>query len=563
MLLDANNANYAGYTHPAYYNTSLHQVLDSSSGSKVGDWILTASSSGSNSGDSNSSADSKILYNTSTHETITPDQVVEGGTEWMLLDANNSSYANYTHPAYYNTSVHQVLDSSSGSKVGDWILTTGSAGSNSGDSDSSADSKILYNTSTHETITPHEIAGGGTEWMLLDANDSKYSSYTHPAYYNTTVHQVLDSANESKVGDWILTTSSSESNSGEGHDNNSSLVLYNVDTREVITPTEVASGSTKWLLLSPEKYPEKYTHPAYYNLTFHAVVENVEGDIEQGWTLRDSSLIDQNSSNLDLYKVLYNTSSHQIITRDQIESGVTDWMVLASGFIGNDGSTYAFPAYYNKQSHGVLDNTQGDVENDWILIQLEYEVTVSFSDGGNVYGTGTYKRGENANLVAKPSTGFIFEGWSGAITNTEKSIELNVLSDLDINASFSKDTRDDDSDGLTNYDELVIYGTDSLLADSDQDGISDYEELDNDMNPLSSDKEMVEKIAQILGSKAYGTSPYTNGWFFLETRGWLYTNTSIYPYFYDNLTKGWMYFRAGGDFPRYYHYDTKKWITFD
>ena len=95
------------------------------------------------------------------------------------------------------------------------------------------------------------------------------------------MHQVLDSANGSKVGDWILTTSSSESNSGEGRDNNSSLVLYNVDTREVITPTEVASGSTKWLLLSPEKYPEKYTHPAYYNLTFHAVVENVEGDIEQ------------------------------------------------------------------------------------------------------------------------------------------------------------------------------------------------------------------------------------------------------------------------------------------
>ena len=209
----------------------------------------------------------------------------------------------------------------------------------------------------------------------------KYSSYTHPAYYNTTVHQVLDSANESKVGDWILTTSSSESNSGEGHDNNSSLVLYNVDTREVITPTEVASGSTKWLLLVRRNIQKKYTHPAYYNLTFHAVVENVEGDIEQGWTLRDSSLIDQNSSNLDLYKVLYNTSSHQIITRDQIESGVTDWMVLASGFIGNDGSTYAFPAYYNKQSHGVLDNTQGDVENDWILIQLEYEVTVSFSDG--------------------------------------------------------------------------------------------------------------------------------------------------------------------------------------
>ena len=281
-----------------------------------------------------------LLYNTSTDETISMDQITGGGTEWMLLDANNSSYANYTHPAYYNTTVHQVLDSASGSQVGDWILTTSLSGSNSSDSGSSADSKILYNTSTQETITPDEIAAGGTEWMLLDANNSSYANYTHPAYYNTTVHQVLDSVSGSKVGDWILTTSSSGSDSGKGH-NNSSLVLYNVDTREVITPAEVASGSTKWLLLSPEKYPEKYTHPAYYNLTFHSVVENVDGDVEQGWTLRDSSLIDENSSNLDLYKVLYNTSSHQVITRDH-----------------SVDRTYAFPAYYNKQTHGVLDNTE-------------------------------------------------------------------------------------------------------------------------------------------------------------------------------------------------------------
>jgi hypothetical protein len=171
-----------------------------------------------------------LLYNTSTHETITPSQIVGGGTDWMLLDANNSNYASYTHPAYYNSSVHEVLDSANGSKVGDWILTTSSSGSNSGDTDSSTDSKVLYNTSTHETITPDQIVGGGTDWMLLDANNSNYASYTHPAYYNTSVHEVLDSANGSKVGDWILTTSSSGSNSGVGHNNNSYLVLINVDT---------------------------------------------------------------------------------------------------------------------------------------------------------------------------------------------------------------------------------------------------------------------------------------------------------------------------------------------
>ena len=83
------------------------------------------------------------------------------------------------------------------------------------------------------------------------------------------------------------------------------------------------------------------------------------------------------------------------------------------------------------------------------------------------------------------------------------------------------------------------------------------------MNPLSSDKVMIDKISQILNSVSYGTTPYTNGWFFDDERGWLYTHKSIYPYFYDHSTKGWMYFQAGGEFPRYYHYDTKKWITFD
>jgi hypothetical protein len=304
MLLDANNSSYSSYSHPAYYNTSVHQVLDSATGSTVVEnnqtWILTAASSGSHSGgssDSNASTASKVLYNTSTHATITPAQIAAGGTSWMLLDANNSRYSSYTHPAYYNTSVHQVLDSASGSTVVEnnqtwiltaassavvtpevqvirmqarqawyyitpvrtrlsrrlrsrreeppgwywmrtilgiqvtpirrittlpcirywtvqvgstvvennqtWILTAATSGSShsggSSDSNASTASMVLYNTSTHATITPAEIAAGGTSWMVLDANNSRYSSYTHPAYYNTSVHQVLDSASGSQV----------------------------------------------------------------------------------------------------------------------------------------------------------------------------------------------------------------------------------------------------------------------------------------------------------------------------------------------------------------------------
>ena len=116
-----------------------------------------------------------VLYNTITHETLSPAQIELGGTSWMLLDANNSNYSSYTHPAYYNTSVHQVLDSASGSTVVEnnqtWILTAGSSGSGhsggSSDSNASTASMVLYNSSTHATITPAEIAAGGERTSVV------------------------------------------------------------------------------------------------------------------------------------------------------------------------------------------------------------------------------------------------------------------------------------------------------------------------------------------------------------------------------------------------------------
>ena len=56
------------------------------------------------------------------------------------------------------------------------------------------------------------------------------------------------------------------------------------------------------------------------------------------------------------------------------------------------------------------------------------------------------------------------------------------------------------------------------------------------------------------------TTPYTEGWFFVPDRGWLFTNRAIYPYFYDGLTSSWMYFLSGYDLPRFYHYGNKTWM---
>ena len=68
----------------------------------------------------------QLLYNTATHETVSTEAL--DGSGWMLLDAANEAYAQYTHPAYYNTTFHGVVDSSEGSTACGWILTEVSGG---------------------------------------------------------------------------------------------------------------------------------------------------------------------------------------------------------------------------------------------------------------------------------------------------------------------------------------------------------------------------------------------------------------------------------------------------
>lgn len=44
--------------------------------------------------------------------------------------------------------------------------------------------------------------------------------------------------------------------------------------------------------------------------------------------------------------------------------------------------------------------------------------------------------------------------------------------------------RDTDKDGLTDYEEIYVYGTSAYLADSDSDGISDKDEIAKGTDPL-------------------------------------------------------------------------------
>ncbi|MFR5875610.1 MAG: InlB B-repeat-containing protein [Eubacterium sp.] len=67
-----------------------------------------------------------------------------------------------------------------------------------------------------------------------------------------------------------------------------------------------------------------------------------------------------------------------------------------------------------------------------------YTVTLSCNDGGEVNGDGTYKRGENVTVVAKPADSYEFDGWykgsSKVSSNTKYT--FTVTGDSNLEAVF-------------------------------------------------------------------------------------------------------------------------------
>ena len=168
----------------------------------------------------------------------------------------------------------------------------------------------------------------------------------------------------------------------------------------------------------------------------------------------------------------------------------------------------------------------------------------------------------------------------------------------DLHTEVSKlsvpDDWDSDNDGLSDYSELFEYKTDPETDDSDEDGLPDHMEIQLGSNPAESDEELVdylkglgeeearnsilnnlsshglvkleeyEKILeQIELSTDTNATPYTPDWFYLPERGWMWTDKSVYPYFFDSKSNGFLYFQAGFDKPRYYNFKKEEWFTLE
>ena len=110
----------------------------------------------------------------------------------------------------------------------------------------------------------------------------------------------------------------------------------------------------------------------------------------------------------------------------------------------------------------------------------------------------------------------------------------------------------------------------NAVLDPDMDGFTTSlenatEELDpdqaNSISDLIGDSSEETPSTPSVGS---GNTPVVNGWFYTESMGWLFTNSTIYPYVLrKNLTNeggGWLYFDESSTSPlKFWNFSTNVW----
>jgi len=75
---------------------------------------------------------------------------------------------------------------------------------------------------------------------------------------------------------------------------------------------------------------------------------------------------------------------------------------------------------------------------EWFELDRDYEISdlSQPANGGYIKGLGIYQRGQVATLEAVPSSGYIFKGWQGDMTETEPILILKVYKDFKMEALF-------------------------------------------------------------------------------------------------------------------------------
>ena len=78
----------------------------------------------------------------------------------------------------------------------------------------------------------------------------------------------------------------------------------------------------------------------------------------------------------------------------------------------------------------------------------------------------------------------MFDQWSGSVISSVNPLPIYIATNLTITANFTPDLNDPDEDGLSNFDEIVTYGTDPNEGDTSGDGMLDGVAVNAGADPM-------------------------------------------------------------------------------
>ena len=151
-----------------------------------------------------------------------------------------------------------------------------------------------------------------------------------------------------------------------------------------------------------------------------------------------------------------------------------------------------------QNNYGQLgDNSLADKSYPVSLMNT-YDVVMTSGTGGSATGAGIYYAGAEVTIGASPSPGYLFGNWSGDFSSTDANDSFIINADYVIAASFSQDTEDDDDDGLNNYYELAVLGSNPLSGDTDGDGFSDLDENTTGLDPTVANTALYNHLSNLV-----------------------------------------------------------------
>jgi hypothetical protein len=151
-----------------------------------------------------------------------------------------------------------------------------------------------------------------------------------------------------------------------------------------------------------------------------------------------------------------------------------------------------------QNNYGQLgDNSLADKSYPVSLMNT-YNVVMTSGTGGSATGAGMYYAGDEVTIGASPSPGYLFGNWSGDFSSTDANDSFIINADYAIAASFSQDTEDHDNDGLNNYYELAVLGSNPLSGDTDGDGFSDLDENTTGLDPTVANTALYNHLSNLV-----------------------------------------------------------------